>query len=91
MLKPNDPIYLLLAPSVLLFGALLQLLLTRICSARVKGIVAAATCIPALFSVISLLPRIQSGNAIDVTMFSWDGQLIFALHIDSLSMLFAFM
>ncbi|WP_348262902.1 proton-conducting transporter membrane subunit [Telmatobacter sp. DSM 110680] len=91
MPKLNDPVYLLLAPCVLLFGALLQLTIARICSARVKGIVAAATCLPALFSVISLLPRIQSGDAIDINLFSWDGPLVLAFHIDSLSILFAFM
>ncbi len=91
MLKPNDPVYLLLAPCVLFLGALLQLLIARICSARVKGILAAATCIPALIGVVSLLPRITSGGAIDVSLFSWDGPLVLAFHIDALSILFAFM
>ena len=68
MLKPNDPVYLLLAPCVLFLGALLQLLIARICSARVKGILAAATCIPALIGVV-VLPRITSGGAIDVSLF----------------------
>jgi len=90
MPKPNDSLYILLAPCVLLLGALLQLLIAR-SSARVKGIVAAATCIPALFSVISLLPRIQSGNVIDISLFPWDGPLVLAFHIDALSILFAFM
>ncbi len=91
MPKPNDPVYLLLAPCILLLGAVLQLMIARLCSARVKGIVAAATCIPALFSVITLLPRMQSGNAIDISLFSWDGPLVLAFHIDALSILFAFM
>ncbi|MGA8088293.1 MAG: proton-conducting transporter membrane subunit [Terracidiphilus sp.] len=91
MPKLNDPVYLLLAPCVLLLGALLQFLIARICSARVKGVTAAATCIPALFSVISLFPRVQSGNAVDITLFSWDGPLALAFHIDALSILFAFM
>ena len=91
MPKLNDPVYLLLAPCVLLLGAVLQLLIARICSSRVKGILAAATCIPALFSVISLLPRVQSGNAVDISLFSWDGPLVLAFHIDALSILFAFM
>ena len=91
MPKLNDPVYLLLAPCVLLLGALLQILIARICSGRVKGIVAAVTCIPALLSVISLIPRVQSGNAIDISLFSWDGPLVLAFHIDALSVLFAFM
>ena len=52
MPQSNDPVYLLLAPSALFIGALLQLLIARICSARVKGIMAAATCIPALVLTI---------------------------------------
>ena len=91
MPKLNDPVYLLLAPCVLLLGALLQLLIARICSSRVKGIVAAATCMPALLSVISLVARVQSGNAIDVSLFPWDGPLVLVFHIDALSVLFAFM
>jgi multicomponent Na+:H+ antiporter subunit A len=91
MPKLNDPAYLLLAPCVLALGALLQIAIARICSARTKGIVATLTSIPALLSVIALLPLIQSGSAIDVSLSSWDGPLAFAFHIDALSVLFAFM
>ena len=91
MPKPNDPVYLLLAPCVLLLGAVLQLLIARICSARVKGIVAAATCIPALIGVVSILPRLTSGGTIDISLSPWDGPLAFSFHIDALSILFAFM
>jgi multicomponent K+:H+ antiporter subunit A len=91
MPKPIDPVYLVLAPCVLLLGALLQLLIARICSGRVKGIVAAVTCIPALFSVITLVPRMKAGEAIDFRLFAWDGPLVLAFHIDALSVLFAFM
>jgi multicomponent Na+:H+ antiporter subunit A len=91
MPKPNDYAYFLLAPCVLLAGAFVQLAIARICSARVKGIVAAVTCLPALASVVSLLPQVRSGTAIDLNLFSWDGPLVLAFHIDALSILFAFM
>ena len=91
MPKPNDPVYLLLAPCVLFLGAFLQLLVARTCSARVKGILAVATCIPALICVVCLLPRIMAGEVIDISLFPWDGPLVLAFHIDALSVLFAFM
>ena len=43
MPQPNDQVLLLLGPGVLLAGALLQIAIDRICSARAKGAVAVAT------------------------------------------------
>ncbi len=91
MPQPNDQVLLLLGPGVLLAGALLQIAIDRICSARAKGAVAVATCIPALFSVLTLVPQIQTGVAHDVNLSPWDGSLLFAFHVDALSILFAFM
>lgn len=87
----NDQTYLLIAPCTLLAGALLQLVIARICSARAKGAVAVATCVPALLSVLALVPQIRSGIGVDLNLSAWDGPLAFAFHIDALSILFAFM
>jgi multicomponent Na+:H+ antiporter subunit A len=86
-----DPVYLLLAPGILLLGALLQIVVARICSARAKGLVATAACVPALLGVLALLPQVRSSGAIDFSLLPWDGPLAFAFHIDALSLLFAFM
>ena len=91
MPQPIDQSYVLIAPCALLAGALLQFLIARICSARAKGVVAALTCIPALFSVLAMLPQIRSGAAVDLNLFPWDGPLVFAFHVDALAILFAFM
>jgi len=91
MPQPNDQVSLLIAPCTLLAGALFQLAIARICSARAKGAVAVATCVPALFSVLILALQIRSGAVIDASLAAWDGPLTFAFHIDALSVLFAFM
>jgi multicomponent Na+:H+ antiporter subunit A len=82
---------IVLAPSSLLLGALLQILIARLCSARVKGILAVLTCLPAVFAVIGMLPLVHAGQAVDVNLFGWDGPLALVLHVDALSVLFAFM
>jgi len=80
-----------LAPSVLLAGAVLQLLLGRLLSARAKGVLAVASCLPALAAVLAALPAVWSGAAIDLHLLFWDGPLTLALHVDALSVLFALM
>src|SRR6266496_5125885 len=81
----------LLAPCSLLAGALLQILSARLLSARAKGYLAVLCSLPALVAVLALIPLIRSGQAIDVRPFLWDGPLSLALHVDALSVLFAFM
>ena len=87
----NDQAYLLIGPCTLFAAAFLQLAVARIFSARAKGVLAAATCIPALLSVLALVPLIRAGAAVDLNLPAWDGPLVFAFHIDALSILFAFM
>lgn len=82
---------ILLAPCSLLIGALLQLLVARFFSARAKGILAALSCLPALVAVGLTLPLIQAGRSLDLHLFAWDGPLAIVLHVDALSLLFAFM
>src|ERR1035441_645347 len=82
---------IVLAPCSLLLGAILQVLIARICSARTKGIVAVLTCLPAVIAVVGMLGFVQTGHAIDLNLFGWDGPLAFVLHVDALSVLFAFM
>ena len=87
----NAATLVLIAPCSLLLGALLQIVVARFCSARVKGILAFLFCLPALVSVLALVPAIQGGQAVDVTLLPWDGPLAMVLHVDALSVLFAFM
>ena len=80
-----------MAPCVLLLGAVLQILVARLCSARAKGILAFLTCLPAVFAVIGLAPAVRGGQSIDLHPLPWDGPLALVLHVDALSVLFAFM
>jgi len=82
---------ILIAPSSLLLGAALQILVARLCSARAKGILAFLTCLPAIFAVIGIAPAVRRGQSINLRPLPWDGPLAFVLHIDALSVLFAFM
>jgi len=82
---------ILLAPCSLLLGAVLQLLVARLCSARTKGILAALTCLPAVVAVVATVPLVHAGQAIDLNLLHWDGPLALVLHVDALSVLFAFM
>ncbi|MGB7266693.1 MAG: proton-conducting transporter membrane subunit [Terracidiphilus sp.] len=65
--------------------------MARIFSARAKGILAFLTCLPAVFAVIGMVPFVRSGQAIDLHPLPWDGPLALVLHVDALSVLFAFM
>jgi len=82
---------ILIAPCSLLLGALLQIVVARFCSARAKGILAFLCCLPAMVSVAALIPSVQGGQFTDVQLFAWDGPLALVLHVDALSVLFAFM
>ncbi len=82
---------ILMAPCTLLLGAALQILVGRLCSARAKGILALLTCLPAIFAVIGLAPAVRNGQSIDLHPLPWDGPLALVLHVDALSVLFAFM
>jgi multicomponent Na+:H+ antiporter subunit A len=81
----------LMAPCSLLLGAALQILVARLCSARTKGVLAFLTCLPAVFAVLYMLHFVQAGQAVDVNVLQWDGPLSLVLHVDALSVLFAFM
>src|ERR1039457_6507862 len=82
---------ILVAPCSLLLGAALQILVARLCSARTKGILAFLACVPAMFAVIGMVPSVRSGQAIELNLFQWDSPLALVLHVDALSVLFAFM
>ncbi len=82
---------ILIAPCSLLLGAVLQILVARLCSARTKGILAFLTCLPAVLAVIGMVPLVRGGQAVDISLFQWDGPLTLVLHVDALSILFAFM
>jgi multicomponent Na+:H+ antiporter subunit A len=83
--------FVLMAPCSLLLGAVLQILVVRLCSARAKGILAFLTCVPAFAAVVRIAPLVRSGQSIDLRPLPWDGPLAIVLHVDALSVLFAFM
>ncbi len=87
----SDMILVLLAPATLLLGALLQILLAGVRSARTKGILALLCCLPSLGVVARLVPLVRGGRAIDGVLATWDGPLTLAFHVDALSILFALM
>ncbi len=82
---------ILMAPCSLLLGAALQILVAPLFSARTKGILAFLTCLPALAAVAGIAPSVRNGQAIDLHALPWDGPLALVLHVDALSVLFAFM
>ncbi len=82
---------ILMAPCSLLLGAALQILVAPLFSARTKGILAFLTCLPALFAVAGIAPSVRGGQGIDLHPLPWDGPLALVLHVDALSVLFAFM
>ena len=55
---------ILLAPCALLFGAVLQILVARLCSARTKGILAVITSLPAVYAVVATI-RMGPGRTSD--------------------------
>src|ERR1035437_7205663 len=82
---------ILIAPCSLLLGAVLQILVAKLCSARTKGVLAALTCLPPVLAVAATLRLVQTGQAIELNLFKWDGPLALVLHVDALSVLFALM
>jgi multicomponent Na+:H+ antiporter subunit A len=87
----NAETLILIAPGSLLLGAVLQIFAARLSSARVKGILAALCCLPAVVAVAAAARLVQAGQAIEVRPFHWDGPLDLVLHVDALSVLFALM
>jgi multicomponent Na+:H+ antiporter subunit A len=79
------------APCSLLLGAVLQILIARLGSARTKGILALLTCLPAVLSVAGTVPLVREGHAVEFNLLPWDGPLALVLHVDALGVLFAFM
>ncbi|MGD0939884.1 MAG: proton-conducting transporter membrane subunit [Terracidiphilus sp.] len=82
---------ILIAPCSLLLGAALQILGARLFSARTKGILAFAACLPAVLAVALTARWVQAGQAADQNLFHWDGPLALVFHVDALSVLFALM
>jgi multicomponent Na+:H+ antiporter subunit A len=87
----NAATLLLIAPCSLLVGAALQILVAKLSSARVKGILAFLACLPAVASVVALIGWVKAGQAVDLNLMGWDGPLALVLHVDALSVLFALM
>ena len=75
----------------LLFGVGLLLLAGRFLSARAKGALAFLACLASLGAILGTYPSLQNGSAVDINLGAWDGPLALILHVDALSLLFAFM
>jgi multicomponent Na+:H+ antiporter subunit A len=69
----------------------LQLLLARVLSARVKGWLAFAGGLGSLAGVLYAWPAVLAGKPLDQVFARWDGPIQLAYHIDGLSFLFALM
>jgi multicomponent Na+:H+ antiporter subunit A len=82
---------ILIAPCSLLLGAVLQILVARLCSPRTKGILATLFCLASLLAVAATVPMVQSGLPVDLNLSGWDGPLALVVHVDALSALFALM
>jgi len=81
----------LVAPTSLLLGAALQILVAKFSTARAKGVLAMLSCVPAVLAVAATIPIVRGGQAIDLNVLSWDGPLALVLHADALSVFFALM
>lgn len=87
--SPETLVLLSLLP--LVAGIVLQLLAARILSARAKGVLAFASCLPSMLAVLATLPIVQSSGPIHFQASGWDGPLSMVFHVDSLSVMFALM
>ena len=87
----NAETLILIAPCSLLLGAVLQILVAPLLNARLKGILAFLTCLPAVVAVAGLVGWVKAGRAVDLNALRWDGPLALVFHVDALSVLFALM
>jgi multicomponent Na+:H+ antiporter subunit A len=69
----------------------MQLLVAKMLSPRGKGVLAFLSCLASLGAVLGTYPGVRDGSAIHLRLGTWDGPLAFVLHVDALSLLFAFM
>jgi multicomponent Na+:H+ antiporter subunit A len=81
----------LLALLPLLAGIVLELLGARFLSARAKGVLALACCVPSFVAVAGTFMRVRQGGPIDFMALGLDGPMALAFHVDALSLLFALM
>jgi multicomponent Na+:H+ antiporter subunit A len=69
----------------------LELLVAKAFSPRSKGLLAFLCCLGSLGAVLGTYPGVRDGSAIHLNLGIWDGPLAFVVHVDALSLLFAFM
>ncbi len=75
----------------LLCGMGLELMGAKLLSSRWKGALAFLCCLGSLAAVLGTYPGVRDGSAIHLQLGAWDGPLALVLHVDALSLLFAFM
>src|ERR1035438_7515831 len=80
----NAATLLLIAPCSLLLGAALQILAARLCSARIKGVLAFLFALPAMLAVVATAFSVQGGQAVDLNVMPWDGPLALVLPSENL-------
>ncbi|GAP13647.1 NADH:ubiquinone oxidoreductase subunit 5 [Longilinea arvoryzae] len=73
------------------FGILLQILLNRAASPKLKGWLAFLCGAIALAGTLAMLPSVMQGTAIDQTLVLWDQNIPLQYHVDGLSLIFALM
>lgn len=77
--------------AVLLAGVILQLVLGKVLSTKAKGWLAFLAGLVSLVMVVSFIPTILQGKALDASLFTWDEGISFAYHVDGLSLVFCLM
>ena len=90
MLLSNENL-VALATLPLLIGIVIQLAVSRLVSARTKGVLALACSLPSMAAIVAAFPRVAAGGPIHFNAFGWDGPLAMVIHLDSLGLMFALM
>ncbi len=83
--------YVVLPLEALGIGILLQIILNRASSPKLKGWLAFLSGAFALAGTLALLPSVMQGTAIDKTLVLWDQNIPLQYHVDGLSLIFALM
>lgn len=90
-MRLSSEVLVLSALLSLIAGIVLELLGARLLSARAKGVLAFASCVPSCAAVVATLLRVRQGGAIDFMALRLDGAMALSFHVDALSLLFALM
>ncbi len=76
---------------VLLLGLFVQLCVGKLSNRALKGWLAFASGGIAFASILALIPAVQGGQALELSLLDWDQGVTLAFHVDGLSIVFALM